>query len=136
MKVHLGVLLHGPRRLAYLRQRMRRIWRKVVYKSWQAIVALFARLRRPLPKALHDVQQANYLALRNYRPRRYAGQVTFFYAEREPEGFTRDKQQGWALLAAGGVISERVGGDHLTMLDEPHARVIAQRLAARLEEAE
>ena len=135
MKVHLGVLLHGPDRALYLFKRVRRVWRKVVYKTWQTTFAVFAKLRRPLPAALQDVQQANYMALRDYRARVYPGQVTFFYAEREPEGFTREKQHGWSILAAGGVNSEVVPGDHLTMLDEPHVGGLAVKLAACIAEA-
>ncbi len=135
MRTHLDVVLRGPNRVEYLFRRVRRIWRRAVYKTWQTTFKVFETLQRPLPAALRDVQQANYLALRNYKPRRYAGAVAFFYAEKEPEGFTREKEQGWALLAEGGVVSEKVGGDHLTMLDEPHVRVLAERLEARLDAA-
>ena len=135
MKVHIGMLVHGPDRVKYFFKRVRRVWRKLVYRSWQATFAAFAKLRRPLPESLRDVQQANQLALRIYQPRVYPGQVTFFYAEREPEGFTREKQHGWSILAAGGVVSEKVAGDHLSMLEEPHVRVLAARLAAKIAEA-
>ncbi|HUR81387.1 MAG TPA: amino acid adenylation domain-containing protein, partial [Thermoanaerobaculia bacterium] len=135
MRTHLDVVLRGPNRIRYVLRRVRRIWRRAVYKSWQTTFRVFEKLQRPLPVSLRDVQQANYLALRKYKPRLYAGEVAFFYAEKEPEGFTREKQEGWALLAEGGVISEKVGGDHLTMLDEPHVRVLAERLEARLDAA-
>ncbi len=132
LKVHVNVLLRGPNRVEYLFKRIRRIWRKLVYRSWQTVFALFDRFKAPLPRALQDVQQANYMALRNYHPRVYPGPVTFFYAEREPEGFTREKQYGWNVLAAGGVVSEEVPGDHLTMLDEPHVQGLAVKLARHL----
>jgi len=130
LKVHAGVLLKSPERGSYLVKKLRRVWRKVVYRSWQLVFALYEKLRRPLPRALLDVQQANYLALRNYKPRIYPDDVTFFYAAREPEGFSREKQHGWSVLAAGGVESIEVPGDHLTMLDEPHVRDLASRLSA------
>ena len=129
MKVHVDVLLRGPNRIRYLFKRIRRIWRKLVYRTWQALFVVFDRIKRPLPRALRDVQQANYLALRHYHPRVYPGKVVFFYAEKEPQGFTREKEHGWGVLAAGGVISEQVPGDHLTMLDEPFVRGLAQKLA-------
>jgi thioesterase domain-containing protein len=119
---------------AYFVKRVRRVWRKVVYRSWQTTFAAFRRIGRPLPKALYNVQQAGYLALRDYRPRLYPGSVTFFYAENEPDGFTQEKQLGWAMLAEGGVVSIPVPGEHNTSLSEPHVRVMAERLAARIAE--
>ncbi len=128
MRTHMDVLVHGPDRWLYLFKRIRRVWRKVVYRSWQTAFAVFDRFKRPLPRALRDVQQANYLALRLYRPRVYDGSVVFFYAEREPAGFTREKRHGWSVLA-NDVFSEEVPGDHLTMLEEPHVRGLAAKLA-------
>ncbi|HVE70084.1 MAG TPA: amino acid adenylation domain-containing protein [Thermoanaerobaculia bacterium] len=133
LTTHAGLLLRGPNRFRYFTKRVRRVWRKVVYKSWQTAVAGFRKVGRPIPKALYDVQQAGYLALRDYRPRTYPGPVTFFYAENEPEGFTREKQLGWAMLAEGGLESVPVPGEHNTSLSEPHVGVVAARLAERLE---
>ncbi|HEX8411741.1 MAG TPA: amino acid adenylation domain-containing protein [Thermoanaerobaculia bacterium] len=135
MQVHLGILWHGPDRLKYLKKKVRRVWRKVVYRSWQTVYAVFRRLGKPLPKAMIDVQQANYLALRDYHPRVYSKDVVLFYAEAEPPGFTKEKRFGWSLLAAGGVSTEQVPGDHLTMLDEPHVRTLARTLAAHLDQS-
>jgi hypothetical protein len=113
LRIHADVLLSSPDRVTYFFKRLRRLWRKVVYRAWQALFALFEKLRRPLPRALHDVQQSNYLALRQYKPGTYDGKVTFFYAQREPDGFTREKQHGWSILAAG----------------EPHVGELASKLA-------
>ena len=132
LKTHAGQLLRGPNPVEYFRKRVRRLWRKVVYRSWQTAYTTFRKLDRPLPKLFYDVQQANYLALRKYRPRLYPGEVTFFYAENEPEGFTREKQVAWAMLAEGGVCSVKVPGEHNTSLNEPHVRVLAERLAERI----
>jgi amino acid adenylation domain-containing protein len=132
MRIHADVLLRGPNRLQYLGKRIRRLWRRAVYRTWQTAFAIFDRFKRPLPRALRDVQQANYLALRRYHPRVYSGKVVFFYAEREPHGFTREKQHGWSVLAAGGVLSEEVPGDHLTMLEEPYVRGLGEKLAKHL----
>ncbi|HEX7829751.1 MAG TPA: non-ribosomal peptide synthetase, partial [Thermoanaerobaculia bacterium] len=128
LKVHASELMRRPDRATYFRKKVRRVWRRVVYRAWQLTFAIYEKLRRPLPRALQDVQQANYLALRNYRPSIYPGDVVFFYAEGEPEGFTREKQHGWSILAGSGVHSEQVPGDHLTMLDEPHVKGLADKL--------
>ncbi|HEX7807497.1 MAG TPA: alpha/beta fold hydrolase, partial [Thermoanaerobaculia bacterium] len=134
LKVHASELMRRPDRATYFRKKVRRVWRRVVYRAWQLTFAIYEKLRRPLPRALQDVQQANYLALRNYRPSIYPGDVVFFYAEGEPEGFTREKQHGWSILAGSGVHSEQVPGDHLTMLDEPHVKGLADKLSEWLAE--
>lgn len=128
LRVHFEVLLRGPDRLGYFRKKVRRVWRRIVYRSWQTVFALFQRFKRPLPQALNDVQQANYLALRNYRPRVYDGEVVLFVAANEPAEFTREKEYGWQVLAAGGVKSVVVPGDHTTMVDEPHVAELARAL--------
>ena len=43
---------------------------------------------------------------------------------------------GWSAVAAGGVRSLTVPGDHLTMVREPHARQLAERLSALLDDAD
>jgi thioesterase domain-containing protein/acyl carrier protein len=133
LKVHLNVILRDPDRITYLRKRIRRVRRRMLYRSWQLVYQLFQKFRRPLPQTLQNVQQANYKALRDYAPQRaYPGSVTLFYALKEPEEFTRDKQQGWKALAQGGVITHEVPGDHLTMVEEPHVRSLAEKLATSI----
>jgi thioesterase domain-containing protein/acyl carrier protein len=134
MRVHLSVLLRGPGRLAYLGKKIRRLWRRTLYRSWQLTAALYRKVSRPLPAALQNVQQANYRALRGYVPRHYPGGVVLFRATGEPEEFTREKERGWRSLAAAVEVID-VPGDHLTMVDEPHAATLAAELREALDRA-
>jgi amino acid adenylation domain-containing protein len=134
MRVHLSVLLRGPGRLAYLGKKIRRLWRRTLYRSWQLTAALYRKVSRPLPAALQNVQQANYRALRDYVPRQYPGGVVLFRATGEPEEFTREKERGWRSLAAAVEVID-VPGDHITMVDEPHAATLAAELRNALDRA-
>ena len=134
LRVHAGVLVRGPDRAVYSWKRLRRAYRRTLYRSWQAAFAAFRSLGRPLPAALRDVQKANYKALRDYAPPPYRGPVTLFSATGEPDEFRREKQAGWAVLAEAVHVQE-VPGDHITMVEEPHVRTLAARLAARLDGA-
>jgi amino acid adenylation domain-containing protein len=134
LRVHAQVLAHGPDRALYFRKKARRVFRRTLYRAWQAAFAAFRSLGRPLPAALRRVQHANYKALRDYAPPRYPGPVAFFSATGEPPDFKREKRAGWTVLAEEVDVQE-VPGDHLTMMEEPHVRTLAARLAACLDRA-
>jgi thioesterase domain-containing protein len=71
---------------------------------------------------------------RRYRPRAYPHRLTFFRATGHPvQG--DDPTHGWAQLAAGGVDVHEVPGQHLTLLRQPHVRVLAEKLDACLRAA-
>ncbi|MCA1613498.1 MAG: amino acid adenylation domain-containing protein, partial [Acidobacteria bacterium] len=74
-------------------------------------------------------------ALMKYEPRQYPGHINLF-RPRERFGDTpSDPAGGWAALAAGGVELHVTPGDHYTMINMPHARVLAERLGASIEAA-
>jgi amino acid adenylation domain-containing protein len=133
MKVHVDVLRRGPNRTVYFYKKVRRVYRKVVYRTWQTIYKVFEKRGAALPQYLQNVQQANYKALADYLPHVYDGEVVLFAAELEPAEFTKDKQVGWRTLATAGVKVIDVPGDHLSMVEEPHVATLAARLRACIE---
>ena len=132
MKVHWSVIVFGVDRLTYVWKKVRRVWRRINYRVWQITYRVYQSVGRPLPRALQNVQQANYKAARDYRPQVYPGRVTLFCASGEPRGFIHQKQLGWSQIAAAGVDVYEVPGDHITMLEEPYVRSLAQKLQACL----
>jgi thioesterase domain-containing protein len=46
-----------------------------------------------------------------------------------------DAALGWRRLAGGGMEIHAVPGDHLRIIEEPHCRVLAERLKAGLRDA-
>ncbi len=74
-------------------------------------------------------------ACRAYQPKRYPGQITLFVAsDRVDAGaYVVEPGLGWQAIAEGGIIQHPVPGDHLSILQEPHVRVMAQKLQECLE---
>jgi len=79
------------------------------------------------PKALH-VAGTHSLAAMRYNPRPYSGRITLLETLEQQLSSPLDPSRGWHRLAAGGVESMLVTGNHLSMLDEPHVRDLADKL--------
>jgi amino acid adenylation domain-containing protein len=87
-----------------------------------------------LPAELQLVRRYCAEAERGYRPPAYPGRIDLFVAmstSLQPLGVDLG---GWRGVAAGGVGIHEVPGDHGSIVDEPNARILAQRLLARLDE--
>jgi thioesterase domain-containing protein len=100
--------------------------------SFGAAGASLEQLRRLL-----RVFKTNVRAFRRYRPRPYPGPITLFrvaMAAGEPEdaAAAAEPTLGWGALSTRPVEIETVPGDHISALAEPHVRVLAERLAARI----
>jgi aspartate racemase len=72
---------------------------------------------------------------RRYAPQVYPGRATLFWSTERPLEMYRGVIEGWKGLAAGGMEFHAVPGGHLTMVAEPHIRVLAEKLRSCLEKA-
>jgi thioesterase domain-containing protein/acyl carrier protein len=97
------------------------------------------RLGYPLPESIEDYgfQQQNAEASNSYIPQVYSGRLTLFRALDQRLGVSDvlDPYLGWGDLAAKGVDVYEVPGNHLSMVQEPHAGVLAQDLKQAIEKA-
>jgi len=86
---------------------------------------------------LERVEAAHKRARHSYIPHVYSGKITFFWCEEESgmKCFT-DYRASWRNLAGGGLEEHRLPGPHLTMLREPYAQVLGQKLKMCLDEAQ
>ena len=75
-----------------------------------------------------QVHTAHMEALRSYRPRPYAGQITLFRATDALVVDSPDAEDSWKQLATGDVIRYTTPGDHYSMLREPDVHVLARQL--------
>ena len=76
-------------------------------------------------------------ALRHYTPQVYPDRLTLFRAARTaPLYYSHGRDRGWRKLAAGGLDIQLVPGNHMTILREPHVRVLAEELRACLDKAQ
>ncbi|KAB8318928.1 amino acid adenylation domain-containing protein [Tolypothrix campylonemoides VB511288] len=86
------------------------------------------------------VREANYRAVEAYVLQPYPNRLTVFRVADElrvkDEGYILDPNMGWKELAVGGLEFHYVPGDHLSMLEEPHVKSLAEKLQARIAQAQ
>jgi thioesterase domain-containing protein len=83
-----------------------------------------------------QVQKASHQALQSYIPQVYRGRITLFRASEvlaEDSGGVfaqsfRDRALAWGELTTEPVKIQSVPGNHITMLAEPHVRVLGNKL--------
>lgn len=91
-------------------------------------------------RRLLEVQKASHQALINYVPQVYPGKITLLralevLAEDSGGVFAQSFRQpalGWGELSTELIEIHEVPGDHITMLAEPHVRVLADKLKSCL----
>jgi amino acid adenylation domain-containing protein len=64
----------------------------------------------------------------DFVPKDYNGRITVFRVQRQPLNRIRDRQLGWGRLARGGVDVHIVPGGHVTFLQEPYVRQLAEEI--------
>jgi thioesterase domain-containing protein len=85
-----------------------------------------------IPTGRRHLMNVHELAMKFYIPRLYPGRIILFpNHQRGPLSYLKP-QLGWARLAGKGIEINPMPGDHNTLLDEPHARILAEKLNAYL----
>ncbi|HEX8474928.1 MAG TPA: amino acid adenylation domain-containing protein, partial [Pyrinomonadaceae bacterium] len=87
------------------------------------------------------IYQTNVQAFRDYRPRPYPNRITLFRASETPvvtqdnsaHTSVSDAASGWSQLSSQPLDIHDVPGDHISMIAEPHVRVLATQLQRTLE---
>jgi amino acid adenylation domain-containing protein len=87
-----------------------------------------------LPERYRRVAARHYEALLRYQPQTYPGKITLFCTRAQPL-LRAYPENGWGPFAAGGVEVHQIEGNHLNFLEEPHVRVLAEKMRASLEES-
>ncbi len=87
-----------------------------------------------LPSVIREVQELNRYAALNYFPQPYPGRLTLFLARRL-NAVGRVEYRVPSGLAASGIELHKVPGDHTTIIDEPHVRVLARKIRACIDRA-
>jgi len=118
----------------YFRGKFRYVPGKIKNKLWKAAYKFHLSINRPLPKMLQSVEEFNFMAVMNFVPKIYSGGVTLFWANEDLRG-TYDVEAGWNFLAAGGVETIYIPGNHLDIVKDPHVRVLAEKLKVSIDKA-
>jgi amino acid adenylation domain-containing protein len=136
-KAHLANLgsLAPREKLSYLLKKARFAPIKIRTQIWRRVYKWYENLGRPLPRMLKDIEEFNSLAVRDYTPRVYDGEVTLFWASADLRT-SLDLVEGWRALAAGGIEVQEIPGSHLDIVKEPHVGELAKKLSSCLTRAQ
>ena len=113
--------LHLSARWTYLLERTRSRFNRILYR-------IVIRSGWPLPPFMKSLKEISYQAAMNYHPRPYPGKVTLFRAAHRPPGREGDPFLGWDRVAGGGMEVHEIPGTHVTLLQEPGVRLLAEEL--------
>jgi len=103
-------------------------------KSLQIKHRLLDEPGHPLSATIGSMEESNYYAATNYRPKMYSGSLTLFRSTERSVSDGTDEMLGWGSLAAGGVQVHHVPSNHFNMLREPAVKVLAEKLRSTLAE--
>jgi len=80
-----------------------------------------------------NLLKAHHQAFEKYTPRVYPGHMTLFRSREQYPKFSYEPELGWGELVAGGVEVYEITGPHEVITDEPHIRVLSEKLKACLD---
>jgi thioesterase domain-containing protein len=122
-------------RLAYIGEKIslivgqaRRVFWRILYQSFL--------LDRPILVTSKNLSTVYDYALRNHMPQKYPGRAVLLRSKEGTIGDCDDSERGWTGMLAGGLEIHEVPGDHMTMLNEPQVRKVAERLTECLHKAQ
>lgn len=117
LQFHLDNLLFKANRLEYIQRRLAiacsRIRRIVRNRTWEVARSYNLLSGRPLPPALHRVNDANHYAFHTYVPQPYNGHVILFRSTELSVGHSYDPKAAWRDLVKGGLDMLDVPGNHV-----------------------
>ena len=96
---------------------------KRMIKQWLGSIA-----NRGQERYLKKVWLANEKARNRYKAKPYGGRIALFWSDESEDEGKQDRVAMWGELARGGVELIRVPGTHLSLLQEPHVKVLAEKL--------
>ena len=121
-------------KFGYVAQKARFAPRKIKGRVWRTIYDSLQKFGRTLPHVLHSVTEFNSLAAHRYVPQAYDRRVTLFWACDDLRA-SNDLVAGWRALATGGIEVQKIPGNHLNIIKEPHVAELANKLTECLQRA-
>jgi surfactin family lipopeptide synthetase A len=86
-----------------------------------------------LHAVLQRVKEANALAEASYVPQYYPGRLIQLWCSEMPTRSYKDRRLAWSEVAGSGLEVHVIPGNHMTMIEEPHIAVLAEKLRHSLE---
>ncbi len=84
---------------------------------------------------LVKVLDCNVQAAKDYQPQTFAGRATLFWSEYQNWYIKKHPTLGWGDLVADGLDIQQIPGNHTSLMQEPHVRVLAEKLQVSIAEA-
>ena len=136
IEVHFDALLRLSfrSRFKYLSQMAKTAKRKIKSRIWRIGYKWYEDTRDNLPPVLRNTKEINYQAAREYILQSYRGRVALFRASDGSALDREDELLGWDRFASE-VDLFLVPGDHVSMVNEPNVRVLAEELKHYLSRA-
>ncbi|MCL4176655.1 MAG: amino acid adenylation domain-containing protein [Verrucomicrobia bacterium] len=85
------------------------------------------------PEDRRELWATHLRAYADYRPKPYGGHVTLFRTRGHPLVCSFDNACGWGEFASGGVTVHVVPGEHESILDVPHVKLLAKLIEPYLQ---
>jgi aspartate racemase len=105
--------------------------------AWRFLYGWYLDSGRTVPHVLQHPPGFSYIpTLRSYIPQTYPGPMILFRAMEQSPGCHRAPFLGWGDLVEGDVEIHDVPGLHGQIIEEPHVRVLAEKLKACLDKAQ
>jgi surfactin family lipopeptide synthetase A len=104
-------------------------------KLWRTRYNVMLRTTGKVPSGPPDFNKIEFVAVRNYEPKPFPGNVVLFCSGTEDRGDNHDSALGWDDLVPTGLEIHQVPGSHRGMFAEPNVEVLAKVLRTRLWEA-
>jgi aspartate racemase len=120
-------------KLVYVATKLKYAPAKMKHKVYRRAYKIYRSIGRPLPPVLKNIEELNFMAVREYLPETYSGRATLFSATDLTASF--DVEDGWRRLVSELEVHS-IPGNHLDMIKEPHVQVLAEKLRECLDSAE
>ncbi len=114
--------------IAHVRRRSQEIRRRIRNRIWRFRVNRQIDRQVEMPRTLWNVREACWAAAAAYNPGTYDGPIIVFRARQAGVGRVTGSTLGWERLSTGPIDVVDISGDHVSLLHEPHVRVVAQTL--------
>ena len=101
---------------------------------WASMENPWQSMHNPLQSGVATVTAVNNQAQFRYVPRPYEGEITLFATSEQHAVTHPDQTLGWKMLSVKEVAVHQVAGNHLSMLQEPFVKELAEKLGAALRE--
>ncbi|MCK4840518.1 MAG: amino acid adenylation domain-containing protein, partial [Methylococcales bacterium] len=109
----------------------------VIFKQAKQGGLLLADIDSEQLHRLFSVFAANVQAMNNYTPQQYQGSIKLFYVNNANRGVSAPdyaKAEGWSELVQGELHTEKVSGDHYSLLRQPNVQILADKLTGYMDE--